>query len=186
MIQARTSKTHPLQIAQVCAGSGYGNIGITFCPGKCDPFAATGTWQRDLKLDLKVISNWAPSLILTLMESTELKMLKVENLGEAIQEKGINWLHLPIADFSIPSQQFEDLWLGHGTELRKRLRLGEHILIHCKGGLGRAGMIAARLLVELGWEPQAAIKKVREVRKGAIETPSQLNLVLNTKKQESE
>ena len=42
-------------------------------------------------------------------------------------------------------------------------------------------MIAARLLVELGMDPEDAIRSVRRVRKGAIETPSQLALVRRTK-----
>ena len=60
------------------------------------------------------------------------------------------------------------------------LRNGEDVLVHCKGGLGRAGMMAARLLVELGMEPEAAIQAVRHARKGAIETPAQLALVRRT------
>ena len=44
----------------------------------------------------------------------------------------------------------------------------------------RAGMMAARLLVELGVEPEEAIHRVRRARKGAIETPSQLALVRKT------
>ena len=46
------------------------------------------------------------------------------------------------------------------------------------GGLGRSGMIAARLLVELGEEPRAAIQRVRQVRPGAIETAAQEDYVL--------
>jgi ADP-ribosyl-[dinitrogen reductase] hydrolase len=46
------------------------------------------------------------------------------------------------------------------------------------GGLGRSGMIAARLLVELGEEPRAAIQRVRAVRRGAIETAAQEAYVL--------
>jgi ADP-ribosyl-[dinitrogen reductase] hydrolase len=43
-------------------------------------------------------------------------------------------------------------------------------LVYCCGGLGRAGTIAARLLVELGAEPITAIAGVRKARPGAIET----------------
>jgi hypothetical protein len=42
-------------------------------------------------------------------------------------------------------------------------------------------MIAARLLVELGMMPEQAIKEVRRVRKGAIETSAQEALVKRTK-----
>jgi hypothetical protein len=44
--------------------------------------------------------------------------------------------------------------------------------------LGRAGMIAARLLAELGIEPATAIRRVRAVRPGAIETRQQEKYVL--------
>lgn len=52
-------------------------------------------------------------------------------------------------------------------------------MVHCKGGLGRAGTIAARLLVELGTDPSDAISKVRGVRTGAIETSAQERYVLS-------
>jgi ADP-ribosyl-[dinitrogen reductase] hydrolase len=58
--------------------------------------------------------------------------------------------------------------------------LGErrHVLLHCMGGLGRSGMVAARLLVELGEEPRTAIQRVRAARPGAIETAAQEAYVL--------
>ena len=55
---ARTSKTHPLEIAAVRANPEYGRIGITFCPGKHDDLAMTGTWARDLSVDIDVIAEW--------------------------------------------------------------------------------------------------------------------------------
>ena len=55
-----------------------------------------------------------------------------------------------------------------------RLRSGFDVVIHCRGGLGRAGTIAARLLVELGMRPDEAVHRVRDARgPGAIETPAQ-------------
>ena len=107
-------------------------------------------------------------------------MLKVPHLGEAVQARGMAWHHLPIADYSIPDERFEQLWQTQGRALRARLCHGEDILVHCKGGLGRAGMMAARLLVELGMAPEVAIHTVRRARRGAIETPSQLALVRRT------
>lgn len=180
MPAVRTSLTHPLQIAAVRANPAHGRIGITFCPGKQDCFAATGAWKRDLDLDLDAILAWGARLVLTLVEPEELVILKVEQLGEAVEQRGMRWLHLPIADFSVPNQTFEQHWITHGAEIRQMLRHGEDVLVHCKGGLGRAGMIAARLLVELGMEPNAAIRAVRRERQGAIETPAQLGLVRRT------
>ena len=181
MATVRTSHTHPLQIAVVRASPSHGRIGITFCPGKHDHFAHTGSWERDLGIDLDAITAWGAKLVLTLLELAELKALKVPQLGHEIHRRGIEWRHLPIADFSVPGKDFEAQWLTQGREIRELLRNGGDVLVHCKGGLGRAGMIAARLLVELGMDPEEAIHTVRHVRKGAIETPAQLALVRRTK-----
>jgi protein-tyrosine phosphatase len=180
MAIVRTSQTHPLQIAVVRASPKHGRIGITFCPGKHDLFAQTGAWMRDLETDLDAIAAWGSKLVLTLVETAELKTLKVPHLGQEIERRGIAWRHLPIADYSIPTETFEQQWIIHGHEIREMLRNGDDVLVHCKGGLGRAGMITARLLVELGMDPDEAIRSVRHVRKGAIETPSQLALVRRT------
>ncbi len=180
MVGVRTSQTHPLQIAAVSAGPSHGRIGITFCPGKHDRFAATGAWERDIGIDLDTISKWGAKLVLTLVEPSELGDLKVPHLGQEIRKRGIQWRHLPIADYSIPTDAFEREWITQGQEIRTILRGGDDILIHCKGGLGRAGMMAARLLVELGMDPEEAIHTVRKARRGAIETPAQLALVRRT------
>ncbi len=180
MAVARTSQTHPLQIAEVRASPAYGRIGITFCPGKHDRVAVTGAWERDLAMDLDAIAAWGARLVLTLVEPAELVMLKVPNLGQAVQHRGMQWRHLPIADYSVPDAAFEQQWVAQGTEIRALLRNGADVLVHCKGGLGRAGMMAARLLVELGMNPEDAIHAVRRVRQGAIETPGQLALVRRT------
>lgn len=177
---ARTSQTHPLQIAEVRGHPDHGRIGITFCPGKHDYLAHTGAWARDLPTDVKTIADWGAKLVVTLVEQAELQSLKVPFLGHEIQRQGLDWLHLPIADFSIPDDGFEAQWLVHGRTIRTLLRGGTDVVVHCKGGLGRAGMIAARLLAEMGVPPDDAIRLVRKARRGAIETSSQLALVRRT------
>lgn len=180
MPPARTSHTHPLQIAEVRASASHGRIGITFCPGKHDVSAATGAWARDLGVDLDAIQAWGARGVLTLVEPAELVALKVPELGREVERRGLVWRHLPIADYSVPTPAFEAQWVIDGAEIRALLRSGADVLVHCKGGLGRAGMMAARLLVELGLSPEQAIRDVRRARKGAIETPSQLAVVRGT------
>ena len=181
MAAARTSQTHPLQIAEVRASPSHGRIGITFCPGKHDNAASTGAWARDLNADLDVIAAWGARLVLTLNEQAELQALKVPHLGEEVRRRGLDWRHLPIRDYSVPAEAFEKDWETDGRDIRALLRSGGDVLVHCKGGLGRAGMMAARLLAELGMAPEEAIREVRRVRKGAIETPAQLGVVKRTK-----
>lgn len=174
----RTSPTHPLQIAAVQPGAGLGRIGITFCPGKHQPASATGGWARDLTVDVDAIADWGAAAVLTLVEDHELKALKVTGLGAAVEARSMDWLHAPIADVSTPDNGFEAAWVETGEGLRDRLRAGFDVVVHCKGGLGRAGMIAARLLVELGVNPALAIAEARKVRPGAIETSAQERHVL--------
>lgn len=169
----RTSHTHPLQIAEVRARADFGRVGITFCPGKKQPSAATGAWDRDLGLDLDAVRDWGAAAVLTLVEEHELRDLKVERLGDEVRARHMAWLHAPIRDVSVPTAEFEAAWVDVGRDLRGRLQAGFDVVVHCKGGLGRAGTIAARLLVELGTEPEAAIAAVRKVRPGAIETVAQ-------------
>jgi len=179
-VKPRTSQTHPLEIAHVRAAPSLGRIGVTFCPGKHDRAAHSGAWARDLAMDLDMIVAWGAQLVVTLVEPGELLSLQVPELGAEVLARGMDWRHLPIHDYSTPNAAFERAWRTHGRDIRALLRGGGDLVLHCKGGLGRAGMIAARLLVELGAEPNHAIKEVRRARKGAIETPSQLELVRRT------
>ena len=169
----RTSLTHPLQIAVLQPAPGLGRIGVTFCPGKVQPSSATGAWSRDLLLDIKAIANWGSSAVVTLVEDHELKALKVTGLGAEVERRSMDWLHTPIPDASIPGPTFEAAWLEIGEGLRDRLRAGFDVLVHCKGGLGRAGMIAGRLMVEMGVDADKAIAEMRKARPGAIETSAQ-------------
>lgn len=165
----RTSQSHPLRIDEIELAATGGRIGVTLCPGKKDAGACSGPWDRDLDADLDVIRDWDASVVVTLIENHEIESLGVQSLGEGVRARHMDWFHLPIVDGSIPDRRFEARWAEVGEGLRARLRDGARILIHCKGGLGRAGTIAARLLVELGDDPERAMRRVREVREGAIE-----------------
>jgi protein-tyrosine phosphatase len=49
-------------------------------------------------------------------------------------------------------------------EVYNELQLGKNVLVHCRQGIGRAGMIAASLLVLDGTEPRTAIEEVSKAR----------------------
>jgi ADP-ribosyl-[dinitrogen reductase] hydrolase len=137
----------------------------------------SAAWDRDLMLDLDASSDWGAAAVVTLLEPEELMLLRVESLGQEVLRRNMLWFHLPIVDVSIPSEKFEQEWDVGGEELRSILRGKLDVLIHCRGGLGRAGTIAARLLIELGIEPKKATASVRAARPGAIETSEQEEFV---------
>jgi len=63
-------------------------------------------------------------------------------------------------------------------DLLRRIDDGEHLLVHCAAGIGRAGTLAACLLVRLGMEVDAALALVRASRPMAgPEVGPQLDLV---------
>ena len=174
MPTARTSESHPLRVAAVTPGDGHGRIGITLCPGKTDPAGLTGAWARDLDTDLDVIQHWGATAVVSLITDEELDFLSVRDLPGAVRDRHMEWWHAPIQDGWPPGPDFENAWATVGEAIRDRLRLGFDVLVHCRGGLGRAGTVAARLLVELGASPDDAICRVRDARSPrAIETASQ-------------
>jgi ADP-ribosyl-[dinitrogen reductase] hydrolase len=96
----------------------------------------------------------------------------------------MEWHNLPIRDVSVPDAGFEQSWPADAARLRTLSDAGANVLIHCRGGLGRAGMVAARLLVERGADPDEAMRDVRAVREGTIETPDQESWVRQGSKAE--
>ena len=85
---------------------------------------------------------------------------------------------MPIADLNAPGPEFEVGWPGV-AQLRRSVGDGGRVLIHCRGGLGRAETVAACLLVDLGAKPRDAVKRVRAARPNAIETAEQERYVLS-------
>jgi ADP-ribosyl-[dinitrogen reductase] hydrolase len=173
MSAARTSDSHPLRIDFVRSECFAGSIGMTFCPGKVQYDAMSGAWHRDLTKDLRVIADVGIQAVVTLVTGQELNALQVPDLGEQTRSLGMEWYHLPILDGGIPDAAFERQWQTVGPRLHAFLDEKKSVLVHCKGGLGRAGTIAARLLIEAGENATTAIGKVREAREGAIENDRQ-------------
>ncbi len=172
---AKTSKTDPLRIDSMGVPRYTGLIGMTLCPGKWQINALSGTWKRDLNVDMEAIKKFNTVALVTLMQAEELEAFHVgvEALRNKTAVLGIEWYHLPIIDKSTPDTTFEKKWIESGKKLREHLKRGGNIVLHCLGGLGRTGLLAARLLVEFGEDPDKAIQKVRGARPGTIETESQ-------------
>ena len=173
----RTSVSHPLFIDSVRPGDSTGLIGMTLCPGKTDPHAMTGAWERDLNLDLDAVVGWGATTVVSLITDSEFQKLKIPILAfsEGMESRGLKWLRLPIVDGQAPDDEFRNKWIQAGRQVRATLNGGNNVVIHCRGGLGRAGTLAAQVLIEYGSTPKDAILRVRRSRKGAIETQVQVN-----------
>ena len=162
----------PLDTYPVAVPETGGTIIITPCPGKR---------QRDLGLDLDQLKSMGAEAIVTMVQDRELDLLSVRDIGEKCEERGLIWLHCPIPDFDGPGAAFERAWAdGAGERARDILRRGGTVVSHCRGGIGRAGTVASRLLIELGAAtPDEALRRVRQARPGAVETWEQEQHVLS-------
>ena len=140
-----------------------GRIGLCRLPGRSGALAA----------DVSAIVAWSPTIVVSLAEAAEMEALGAAGLPGRLEASGLRWRHFPIADFGAPEPAAEDRWRALADELHGALDAGRRVLIHCRGGLGRSGMVAARLIVERGADAAEAIARVRADRPGAVETEGQ-------------
>ncbi len=94
--------------------------------------------------------------------------------GEAVNKFGFEYLHLPVKDFCAPAPGQVERFVRFCDE---QTAAGRAVAVHCRAGIGRTGVMLACYLVHLGEEPRAAIRKVRKVRPGALESAEQENAV---------
>jgi len=142
---------------------GDGIVAIAPMPGSSGDYAA----------DLEHMGEWAPAFVISMTTRLEMVADGVEGLGAEMQKRGARWIHLPVGDFGVPEGEVARAWPEVSERTRAALRGGGRVLIHCKGGCGRSGMVALRLMVESGEKPEAALQRLRAVRPCAVETEAQ-------------
>lgn len=117
------------------------------------------------------VLDFAPLLILSLTPDSELSRLGAADLPEWCVAVGIRRLAFPVEDFQTPPEGAD--WPAINAPATAVLKDGGRVLVHCRGGLGRSGMVALRLMIEAGEAPDAALLRLRAARPGAVETEAQ-------------
>jgi protein-tyrosine phosphatase len=141
-----------------------GRIGICRLPGL----------DGDPQADLETIRRWEPGVVVSLTEQAEMEACGGGRLSGFLAGAGIGWVHFPIRDYGGPDARGRTSWPALGRRLHGIVKGGGGIVLHCRGGRGRSGMIALRLLVEQGEPASDALRRLREIRPGAVETDEQL------------
>lgn len=144
---------------------GGGILGLCPMPG-CD---------GDYAADLAHIRDWLPSLVITMSSRAELVRGGAEDLGSDLNDSGTRWAHMPVVDFGAPSADEAAEWPKISAQALAALNGGGRVLVHCRGGCGRSGMVVLRLMVEAGEDAQTALARLRALRPCAVETRAQLH-----------
>jgi protein-tyrosine phosphatase len=148
-----------------------GRIGLTIAPGKKDQHRG---WDRDLDIDLaRLIGEYGGHVLASLMESHEYELLQIPDLRARASAVGFDVRWFPIVDVQAPEPARMREFAMYINGLVDAVNAGKTVVIHCRGGLGRSGTVAACCLVRLGLTPKKAIEVTRAGRPDAIEMPSQ-------------
>ena len=142
---------------------GGGTLALTSMPGRGGDYAE----------DLDTISDWKPGLVISMTTDVEMLQDGAQSFGSDIQGRASRWVHLPVEDFGAPSQAIQNRWENVSTTARHALSGGGRVLVHCRGGCGRSGMVVLRLMVECGEEADTALTRLRALRPCAVETEDQ-------------
>jgi ADP-ribosylglycohydrolase/protein-tyrosine phosphatase len=175
---ARTSETDPIQVAWVAedVGGRGGRLGVTLAPGKQARSSFGPPWHRDLAVDLdRLAEGHGVDVLVSLVEDAELGHLHIPHLVAEAEARGIAVLRLPVRDCDVPGDPARAAQVAQAA--LSLARAGRRVVFHCRGGLGRAGTLAACTLRAAGLPADAAMARVRAVRPGAIETPGQERFV---------
>ncbi|UPK69513.1 dual specificity protein phosphatase family protein [Chitinophaga filiformis] len=101
-------------------------------------------------------------VIVSLLEKDEILELDLQRQPAICAKHEILYLHFPIPDRSIPSQ---DKQLHHFIrQVQERIALGESTVIHCRMGIGRSSIIAGYLMVQDGYKPDEVFSYIGKVR----------------------
>lgn len=143
-------------------------VGLTILPGRKD-------YSRSTEEDLKYIKSIGIDNVIPLITDDELHDFGVDNLMDQYKAFNFDVNRLPIKDQMAASNEEMNMLIDW---IKTKLKDNEKVMIHCVGGLGRSGMVAASLLKSLGKSAEEAISNVRNSRSPrAVESIEQESFV---------
>ena len=157
--------------------NGGGQILMSHAPGR-----RTRNCYRSLSADVsRLRHHYGVDIVVTLLSSIELASMSCQSMGACVEAEGMVWMHFDLRDKWIPwnSQAYLSCLV---LPLKRYLRSGSRVLVHCHGGKGRTGtLVAALLMTSAGghqslWE---AIAWMRRVRPGMLRNPLQQMFLLH-------
>lgn len=118
-----------------------------------------GDWLAD------EIENWRANgtdVVFSLLSSEEERELDLQDEAQLVKARKMQFVSLPIPDRQVPKSGAETT--AALEEIDSDLSSGKKVIVHCRQGIGRSGMIAACLLIMKGWTSEAAIESLSRIR----------------------
>lgn len=183
-IPVRTSKEYPIYVDFVPDNEvgdnevgGNGRLGMTLAPGmKAETTHGEWRWERDLATDMRKLRELKVDLLVSVMEEHEYRGYEILDLYEKDEVEGVKIRRCAIKDMDIPTEKDEYEALIRDI-VSLLLEEKKTVVVHCRGGLGRTGTVAACVLVARGKSAKEAVEVVRATRKRAIQTDPQEQFV---------
>lgn len=100
--------------------------------------------------------------VLSLLTPEEEQDLDLKREACEAKAQGMKFVSLPIPDRQVPSSESEVS--AALDRLEADLSAGRNVVVHCRQGIGRTGLVAACLLVSKGITPGAAVTTVSAAR----------------------
>ncbi|KAI1320474.1 hypothetical protein EDD11_000859 [Mortierella claussenii] len=161
-----------------------GNLGLSSCPGKKvrldGPVNGRAKIVRDLDLDFDRLQKLGFTRVICCLFDEELELLgsPIQKYVEAANSHGIDVIRIPMVEGSTP-YSFEEMDRIL-DKMDETTRNGQNVLAHCRGGVGRAAVVACCWLLRLRYfkDHREVIEWVRAQRSPkAIETKEQAQFV---------
>ena len=118
-----------------------------------------GDWLKD---EIAAWKRAGVDTILSLLTPEEEEDLDLRSEAREVRVQGLEFASFPIADRQVPRSEAKLAEILDSTT--RTLLNGRNVLVHCRQGLGRSGLVAACLLVRKGMSPGAAVEKVSAAR----------------------
>ncbi|MEZ5095713.1 MAG: sulfur transferase domain-containing protein [Nocardioides sp.] len=111
--------------------------------------------------ELAALAERGVTLVVSLLAEPESDQLGLAEEAEAAERAGLAFRRLPTPDFGVPEPgPAQDL----ANDLAARLAAGDHVVVHCRGGVGRSSLLAALVLVAEGDAPDQAWARLGDAR----------------------
>ena len=158
---------------------GFPNIGMSYCPGRQTNSNGILTRRNSME-DLLRISQWRASLAIALLEKNELKRIGGYDLPKSVPVFGMEWSHCPVMKKS-PLRQNSVSQIDICEKAMKKvlgtLRNERKVIVFCDDGLDRTGTFVCRILVEIGIEPEKALRFIGKNRRTSL-SQSQVSYIM--------